>query len=55
MCRVNLPDYKNIRVQVMDTGFQAVLAGKKTDQQFLDEVASVLEKSNNAYQKMVKK
>jgi multiple sugar transport system substrate-binding protein len=50
-----LPDYKNIRVQVMDPGFQAVLAGKKTAKQFLDEVAGVLEKSNNAYRKMVKK
>ena len=50
-----LPDYKNIRLQVMEPGFQAVLAGKKTAKQFLDELAATLEKSRKTYQANLKK
>ena len=44
-----LPDYKNIRLQVFEPGFQAVLAGAKTAKQFLDELAAALEKSEKDY------
>jgi multiple sugar transport system substrate-binding protein len=50
-----LPDYKNIRIQVFEPGFQAVLAGQKTAKQFLDELAAALEKSEKMYRATRKK
>jgi multiple sugar transport system substrate-binding protein len=50
-----LPDYKNIRLQVFEPGFQGVLAGKRTAKQFLDELAAALEKSEKAYRASLKK
>ncbi len=50
-----LPDYKNIRIQVFEPGFQAVMAGNKTAKQFLDELAAALEKSEKSYRANQKK
>jgi multiple sugar transport system substrate-binding protein len=50
-----LPDYKNIRIQVIEPGFQEVLVGKKTAKDFLDELAATLEKSEKAYRATPKK
>ncbi len=50
-----LPDYKNIRLQVFEPGFQMVLAKAKTAKQFLDELAAALEKSEKNYRANLKK
>lgn len=50
-----LPDYKNIRLQVFEPEFQAVLAKRQTAKQFLDELAAALEKSEKNYRANLKK
>ncbi len=50
-----LPDYKSIRIQVIEPGFQAVMIGRKTAKQFLDELAAVLEKAEKEYRASLKK
>jgi multiple sugar transport system substrate-binding protein len=46
---IYLPDYRSILDQIVDPGIQAVMTGKKTEEQYLNEWAVAVEKSKQKY------
>jgi multiple sugar transport system substrate-binding protein len=50
-----LPGFTDIRLQVAQPGFQAVLAGKKTPEQFLHEYAIAFDNAQKEYRQYLKK
>jgi multiple sugar transport system substrate-binding protein len=50
-----LPEYQQILSQVVEPGMQAVMMGRKTAEEFLNEWAKALENSQVAYNKNAKK
>ncbi|OQP14857.1 ABC transporter substrate-binding protein [Geobacillus zalihae] len=50
-----LPDYRSILDNIVDPGIQAVMSGKKSVEDFLNEWASALEKSKQQYDKQFNK
>ncbi|MEW9667298.1 sugar ABC transporter substrate-binding protein [Ammoniphilus sp. 3BR4] len=50
-----LPDYRSILDNIVDPGIQAVMSGKKSTQDFLDEWAAAMEKSKQQFDSVMKK
>ncbi|WP_139488418.1 ABC transporter substrate-binding protein [Brevibacillus dissolubilis] len=52
---VYTPDYRSILDQVVDPGLQAVMSGKNTVEEFLNEWAAAMEKSKKQYEQHINK
>jgi multiple sugar transport system substrate-binding protein len=46
---IYLPDYRSILDQIVDPGIQAVMTGKKSEEEYLNDWASAIEKSKQKY------
>ncbi|WP_019635738.1 ABC transporter substrate-binding protein [Paenibacillus fonticola] len=51
---IYLPDYSSIQLNVLEPGFQSVLLGKESPEEFLDEWAQAMEAALAEYQKSFK-
>lgn len=50
-----LPDYQSIQGSIAIPGFQAVLAGQKTSQEFLTEWADAMTQAEAEYRQLIQK